>query len=60
MNVKVLVLVIALLSQVNAGPIGAGICYAGKELTIYSNIKLKLLQKYTNFDLFLLKDVRPL
>lgn len=54
MNVKVLVLVIALLSQVNAGPIGAGICYAGKIFTTYSNVK------YTNFDLFFLKDVRPL
>lgn len=30
MNVKVLILVLALLSQTYAGPIGAGICYAGK------------------------------
>lgn len=29
MNIKVLILVIALLSQTYAGPVGAGICYAG-------------------------------
>lgn len=35
MNVKIILLILALASQTYAGPIGAGICYAGELKLIF-------------------------
>lgn len=44
MNFKVLILVVGLLSQVSAGPIGTGICYAG----IFRTDKMKFFEFFQN------------